>query len=471
MTAPAITYVWRPQSKPQLALIRCPGGEVFMGGARGGGKTDAVLGKWALKEAAFGEHFNAVMFRRTTVSSEDAIERSRQIYTPLGGKFNESKLTWRMPTGGRVAFAYLDTVSDADEYQGRNLTDVWVEEAGQYPDPAPIDRLFGTMRSAQGVPIQMILTGNPGGAGQHWIAERYKLIPFEKEPYSVEVKRAGITTLAAVIPARITDNTVLLDKDAGYVDRLRMVGSEALVRAWLEGDWAAVEGIFFDGWDAKRHVITPFAIPKDWLKFRSHDWGYAAPFSVQWWAVVSDEYRGMPRGALCHYREWYGASRPNVGLRMTTEEVARGILQRDAGDTIAFSVADPSIFSEDGGPSRAEIFSREGVYFNKADNRRISGAGFMGGWQELRSRIRGQDGKPMLYVFDTCTNLIRTLPVAQHDDKRAEDIAECEDHAIDCARYAVMARPWVATRDVPQRKGDGTGYSEKEREETSFKAY
>ena len=76
---PPVTIVWRPQSKPQLALVRCPAGEVFMGGARGGGKTDAVLGKWALKEAAWGPDFNAVMFRRTTVSSEDAIERSRQI--------------------------------------------------------------------------------------------------------------------------------------------------------------------------------------------------------------------------------------------------------------------------------------------------------------------------------------------------------------------------------------------------------
>jgi hypothetical protein len=37
------------------------------------------------------------MFRRTTVSAEDAIERSKEIYGPLGGKFNEAKLRWRMP--------------------------------------------------------------------------------------------------------------------------------------------------------------------------------------------------------------------------------------------------------------------------------------------------------------------------------------------------------------------------------------
>jgi hypothetical protein len=71
--------------------------EVFLGGARGGGKTDGVLGKWALKERRYGSHFNAVMFRRTTVSAEDAIARAKEIYGRLGGRFNEARLRWRMP--------------------------------------------------------------------------------------------------------------------------------------------------------------------------------------------------------------------------------------------------------------------------------------------------------------------------------------------------------------------------------------
>ena len=148
-------WTWRPQPGPQKALVDCPFSEVFFGGARGGGKTDGVLGKWALKERRYGAPFNAIMFRRTTVSAEDAIERSKEIYGPLGGRFNEQKLRWRMPNGGRVSFAYLDGVTDADEYQGRNVTDAWVEEAGQYPTSTPIDRLFGVLRSAHGVPIQI----------------------------------------------------------------------------------------------------------------------------------------------------------------------------------------------------------------------------------------------------------------------------------------------------------------------------
>jgi Phage terminase large subunit len=166
------------------------------------------------------------MFRRTTVSSMDAIDRSKQIYGPLGGVFNESRLNWRMPNGGRVAFAYLDSIDDANQYQGRNLTDAWVEEAGQYPSPDPILRLFGALRSSNGVPVQMILTGNPGGPGQSWIRDRYEMVPFPTRPKILE--RAlpdGSKHLVAVIPSRLTDNKILLNSDPGYVGRLHLVGN------------------------------------------------------------------------------------------------------------------------------------------------------------------------------------------------------------------------------------------------------
>lgn len=449
-TAPAPSIerriVWRPQAGPQKALVDCPLSEIFFGGARGGGKTDGVLGKWALKERRYGSNFNAVMFRRTTVSSEDAIERSKQIFEPLGGKFNEAKLRWRMPNGGRVAFAYLDSIDDAQEYQGRNLTDAWVEEAGQYPDPAPIDRLFGVLRSAQGVPVQLILTANPGGAGQHWIAARYGLIPFPRSPKVVTRELSnGSLHRAAVVPSRITDNKLLLAGDPGYYDRLHLVGSAALVRAWLEGDWSAVEGAFFDCWDPRKHIKAPFAVPSDWTRFRSFDWGSASPFSVGWWAVVGDDMHGMPRGALLRYREWYGADpQTRRGLKLTTEEVARGILARDEGEKIAYSVADPSIFAEDGGPARSEVFSRNRVYFRPADNKRVSGNGAMGGWDEMRQRLKGQDGVPMLYAFETCRDFIRTVPTLPHDQKRPEDVdTDAEDHVADETRYACMSRPWT----------------------------
>jgi Phage terminase large subunit len=226
------------------------------------GKTDGVLGKWCLKERRYGRHFNAIMFRRTTVSAEDAIERSREIYTPMGGKFNEAKLRWRMPNGGRVSFGYLENMADANQWQGRNVTDVWIEEAGQYENPGPIDRLFGVLRSAHGVPIQMILTANPGGAGQHWIRARYQLSPLPRQPKVVErILPNGTRHQMAVIPARIGDNQILLRGDPGYIDRLHLVGTEQLVKAWLDGDWTAVDGVFFECWSERLHVLRPVTLP------------------------------------------------------------------------------------------------------------------------------------------------------------------------------------------------------------------
>ncbi len=396
------------------------------------------------------------MFRRTTVSSEDAIDRSKQIFGPLGGKFNESKLIWRMPHGGRVAFAYLDSVDDAQEYQGRNVTDVWIEEAGQYPDSKPIDRLFGVLRSARGVPVQMILTANPGGAGQHWISQRYGLIPFPDRPQIVtRTLSNGSTHKAAVIPSRITDNKILLQSDPTYVDRLHMVGSEALVRAWLAGDWSAVEGAFFDCWNPLKHIVRPFKIESDWLRFRSMDWGSSAPFSVGWWAVVGDPIRTetgilLPRGCLVRYREWYG-----VGDKLVAEEVGRGIAERESLDSkITYGVLDPSAFAQDGGPSIAErIATSAKIHFQPADNKRVSQRGALGGWDMMRARLKGdEDGNPMVVCFSTCIDSIRTIPVLQHDTKKPEDLdTEAEDHAADDWRYACMSRPWVrASKPQPE---------------------
>jgi hypothetical protein len=59
----------------------------------------------------------------------------------------------------------------------------------------------------------------------------------------------------------------------------------------------------------------------------------------------------------------------------------------------------------------------------------------------------------MLFVFSTCRDFIRTVPVLQHDPNRPEDLdTEAEDHVADEARYACMSRPWIPT--PARRSGD-----------------
>lgn len=437
--------IWEPQ-RQQAALIACPVFEVFYGGARGGGKTDGALGEWASHADLYGEHAIGLMVRRTLVQLTETIERSKQIYRPLGAKFNEQEKLWRFPNGARLRFAYLERDADADGYQGHSYTRVYIEEIGNFPSPIPIMKLMATLRSGAGVPCGFRATGNPGGPGHQWVKARY----IDPAPLGWEIITSSftdpfthqtVTRDRVYIPSRLHDNRYL---GADYVANLHMSGNAELVRAWLEGDWSVIAGAFFPEWSTEKHVIKPVTLPKEWTRFRSMDWGSAKPFSVGWWAISDGSMTQFPRGAIIRYREWYGMkpNEPDVGLRMPANEVGQGIVSRETGEAITYGVLDPAAWASDGGPSIAERLGVKG--FRRADNARVARLGAMGGWDQVRQRLVGEDGRPMLYVFDTCQALIRTLPALQHDPNRPEDVdSESEDHAPDECRYACMSRPWV----------------------------
>jgi hypothetical protein len=154
-------------------------------------------------------------------------------------------------------------------------------------------------------------------------------------------------------------------------------------------------------------------------------------------------------------------------LKLTAEQVAEGIKAKEIGDKIAYGVADPSIFREDGGPSIGERMARCKVTWRPADNTRVPGSGAMGGWDQMRARIAGDEQGPQLFVFETCRDFIRTVPVLQHDQSRPEDLdTDGEDHVADEARYACMSRPWVATISAPKNTRDPPDLWSKRNRET-----
>src|SRR6185503_9738719 len=93
----ALKTIWAAQPGPQTALIACPVFEVFFGGARGGGKTDGVLGDFLEHADSYGENAIGLMIRRQRTELVETIERSRVIYTPLGWVFQEQEKMWRAP--------------------------------------------------------------------------------------------------------------------------------------------------------------------------------------------------------------------------------------------------------------------------------------------------------------------------------------------------------------------------------------
>jgi len=462
---------WSPQPGPQTDAITadwCP--ELFYGGAAGGGKSDFLLGDFLQDVPTYGQYWQGVVFRRTYNELEDLLRRAREIFPISGGSWHEQAKTWSWANGASLRMRYIERDHDATRYQGHAYTWIGWDELTQWPTDYGYRFLRARLRSAHNIHTKRIrAAANPGGVGHHWVKAYF----VDPAPGGYEPILDPVTKHRRLfIPAKLRDNKILLASDPTYADRLRGLSSDSMVRAWLEGDWTVIEGAYFDCWRYDKHVTDPFPVPREWARFRSMDWGSARPFSVGWWAIVTDDYkvpdgRVLPRGAIVRYREWYGAASINIGLKMTAEEVAEGISEREDQETLRYGVLDPACFREDGGPSIAERMNKVLIRhkrrpFHAADNARVPQRGSMGGWDQMRARLVGFDELPMIYCFATCAASIRTIPALQHDVTKMEDVnTEGEDHAADEWRYACMSRPFSPVKKV-ETKAVRIGYTTRE---------
>lgn len=457
VTGLTVPRMWEPQPGPQsLAIAAHFVDELMYGGARGGGKSDFLLGDF-LQDIDQGAKWRGILFRRSYPELEELIVRAQEIFLPLGAIYKVSEKTFYFPTGATLKMRHLEKEIDANNYQGHQYTWIGWDELTNWANLNAYRKLKACLRSAHDVKNKRIrCSANPGGVGHHEV-KAYFVDPAPKGmelQTHITTNEDGTTntTTRMFIPSKIGDNKILIENDPTYIARLREVGSPEMVRAWLDGDWNVITGAYFPEFSTDKHVIEPFAIPVHWLRFRSADWGSASPFAVLWHAV-SDGYQVpdgpyIPNGALVTYREWYGCGpTPNTGLRKTGTQVGKGIVEREAGEVVTYGVIDPSAYKQDGGPSIAERMAIAGAFFRKADNQRIPG------WDMVRDRLVGNDDTgPMWYVFKICTHIIRTLPALQHDLNNAEDVdSDGEDHAPDALRYGFMSRPWKRVKPAPPK--------------------
>lgn len=429
----------------------------------------------------------------------------------------------RFWNGSRIYLCHCKAENDVYKYQGAEIHVLLIDELthfseAQYRFLRNRVRMVGITLPPEYVgKFPRILCGsNPGNTGHLWVKTTFITGTMPLVIRKMPPSEGGM--LRQFIPARLDDNPSMAKDDPSYIDRLSGLGSASLVKAMKDGDWDVVEGAFFDEWSNHQHVLAPFTIPRHWLRFRSGDWGSFSPFSIGWWAVVGDDYqlkdpglagaaelqwgadprgagqsganarslsRVLPRGALIRYREDYGLR----GGKLTAEQVGQRIVKLEKNDPkLSYGVLDPSTFKEDGGPSIAErinavLIKDKLIPFHEADNTRVSRSesrdrgGPMSGWDLMRARLigtarRGDDGavdwstgRPMMFVFSTCVDFIRTVPVLQHDTARPEDLDTTgEDHAADDGRYACASRPWVKSLSPTQKEArDAYGESREDR--------
>jgi len=405
----------------QIQFFEARARHIAYGGARGGGKSWAMRRKFVLLALRY-SGLKLLLLRRTFPELEG------NHIIPLRGeldgfaRYSTEKRMFTFPNGSIIKLGYCDTDADVYQYQGQEYDVIGFEEATQFTEFQMQYISTSNRTTRTDFSPRIYYTCNPGGVGHNYI----KRLFIERRFTEYENPDDYV-----FISARVSDNTALMEADPGYVKTLQSL-PEHLRKAYLDGDWDTVEGQYFSEFDRTRHVIAPFPIPDGWRKFRAMDWGYHDPCAVLWFAVSPDRH-------IYVYREYYNN-------KTMASDVAKEVLKMTGRERIDYMVASPDAWQERGlasgmhGESIAQTFLLEGVPMIPADNSRISG------WNRVRENLADHpDGKPYMMIFDTCYNLIRTLPLLTYgkiSTKKFEDVSDgCEDHAPEALRYGLMSRP------------------------------
>jgi hypothetical protein len=420
--------IFKPNSGPQTEFLAASEREVFYGGARGGGKSYAMLVD-PLRYCSR-PHHRALLIRRTMPELRDLISKSQLLYSKAypGAKWREQEKEWRFPSGAKIEFGYAENMTDVLRYQGQSYTWIGIDELPQYPSPDIYNFLRSSLRSVdKDIPVYLRATGNPGNIGSQWVKEMFVDPAEPNSAFDIKIDTpVGVKTITRrFIPAKLQDNPYLMQTDDYYAMLASLPDIQR--KQFLDGDWDAYEDSAFPEFSKTTHVVEPFEIPKGWYKFRAADWGYSSPACVLWFAV---DYNNN----LWLYRELYTS-------KVTADIFAKQVLELESGEYIQYGVLDSSTWAKRGdvGPSIAETMIQQGCRWRQSDRSpksRISGK------LEIHKRLLVNDKEPGLRVFKNCRNLIRTMSTLPTDKKNPEDVdTNAEDHAYDALRYGCMSRP------------------------------
>ncbi|MEL7610845.1 MAG: phage terminase large subunit [Bacillota bacterium] len=405
-----------PNPKQEKFFLSCARHTAY-GGARGGGKSWAMRTKFVLLASRY-PGLRLLLLRRTLA------ELKENHVVPLlrllkgAAVYHEGDKVFKFPNGSRLKLGYCDAEDDVYQYQGQEYDVIGLEEATHFTETQMQFLTTCNRTTRQDFTPRMYYTCNPDGVGHGWVKRLF---------IDREYRERERPEDYAFIPASVRDNYVLMKTNPEYLATLESL-PEARRRAYLDGDWDALEGQYFEEFRREKHVVAPFEIPRHWRRFRSMDWGYNDPCCVLWHAVDEE-------GRVYTYREL----RVNKTL---ARDVAKKVAELTGDERISYTVASPDMWQKRGqkdveGESIADTFAYNGVPLLQADSARVIG------WQRMREYMAdAPDGDPYWRIFDCCRHLIRTIPEMICDEHNAEDIADgLDDHQCEAARYGLMSRP------------------------------
>lgn len=397
--------------------------DIGLGGARGPGKSHAVMSQVALDDCYRVADLKCLFLRQTGNSAQESFDDLINKAVKGHTKFNKTQSNIVFPNNSKILLGGFQDERDIDKYIGIEYDIIIVEELNQLTFEK-YEKLRGSLRSSKPNWRPRLYTSfNPGGVGHDFVKERY-VIPF----------RDNKQKDTRFVPSTYKEN-LALNKE--YIDYLEGLGGD-LGKAWREGEWDLFAGQYFTEFSYNKHVCQPFAIPERWPKFISIDpSGRSGVTSAHWYTVDSD-------GCVYVYREHY---KTDMDGDQHAEEIARKSLDENGvSEVYPYGVIDSAAFAKAGySETMVEIYQRHGVGTNyqlmPAAKERVVGWNVM--HQYLRVDKPSQNNpnpQPKLKIFKTCPNLIREIQSAQHDEHKPEDVASIRrgaEHmdAIDDCRY------------------------------------
>lgn len=399
-------------TKKQGDFVNSEAFETLFGGAAGGGKSYGQIVD-ALQYAVKYPGSKQIIFRRTFPDLERSIIRtSLDLYPREIASYNNSKHVWTFKNGSLIDFGYIDNEKDVYQYQSAEYDVIRFDELTHFTEFMYV-YMISRCRGANKFPKGMKSSTNPGGVGHQWVKERFVDIGAPNQVHKVK-NETGTESTRIFIPSFVTDNRFLMELDPDYEKRLDAL-PEKERKALREGNWDIFDGQYFTEFDRKIHVVEPFEIPEEWDRYRTIDYGLDM-LACLWVAVDT-------QGNEYVYKELYESN-------LIISAAAQRIIEVNGKDKIKCTYAPPDLWNRrnDTGKSAYDIFRENGVILRRSANNRVQG------WYAVAEHLKvyeiedEQTGEmkktAKLKFFNTCLNILRTLPVIQHDEKNPNDVAK-----------------------------------------------
>ena len=426
-----------PNEKQKMALLDRHK-YICFGGARGGGKSwfvqrKAISGcykypgiKIIIARKTYPELINNHINEFISILKCYHADKNKRL-----ARYNGTDKEIVFLNGSRIKFMYCDNEKALGRWQGNQCDWLFIDEATQF-DEETFKKMCACVRGVNNIPKRIYLTCNPDNIGLQWVKRLFIDRNFEDNEDPNDY---------SFIQSLVQDNKALMATNPDYIKNLEALPLK-IRQAWLEGRWDVFSGQYFEEfrnrpehYHDKRwtHVIEPFPIPSGWKIYRAFDWGYSKPSACCYFAM---DYEGV----MYHFHEIYFYSgEPNEGAKLVPDEVFKRIKDYETSELKGrhiYGIADPAIWNKGTGYSINDFAERNGIYFEKADNNRIQG------WMQCHYRLAfDENGFPMFYVFNTCKNFIRTIPLMMYDEHKPEDLnSDLEDHIADAWRYMCVYR-------------------------------